>query len=188
MSEKLDGLRAVWTGKLLLSRNGNPFYAPDYFTKDLPVDVTLDGELFLGWGQFQKCVSITRWQDENDEWKDVKYLIFDGPSLKGNFSSRLKQLKTILADTKNKFVKLHEHEVCKDDEHLQWEMDWVTSLGGEGMMIWDPKSPYEYWRSESMLKVKKFIDDEAVVLGKEKGTGRCSNMMGALVCKNKAGV
>lgn len=59
MSEKLDGLRAVWNGKILLSRNGNPFYAPEFFTKDLPKDTVLDGELFLGRGMFQKCVSIT---------------------------------------------------------------------------------------------------------------------------------
>jgi len=67
-------------------------------------------------------------------------------------------------------------------------MTWVTGLGGEGMMLWDPKSHYEFRRVETMLKVKKFIDDEAVVLGKEKGSGRCENMMGALICKNKAGV
>jgi DNA ligase 1 len=67
-------------------------------------------------------------------------------------------------------------------------MKRVTDLGGEGMMIRDPKSFYEYWRSESMLKVKKFLDDEAVVIGKESGTGRCENMMGALVVKNKFGV
>ena len=39
-----------------------------------------------------------------------------------------------------------------------------------------------------MLKVKEFHDDEAVVIGKENGSGRCENMMGALVCKNKDGV
>jgi len=64
----------------------------------------------------------------------------------------------------------------------------ITGLKGEGVMLWDPKSMYEYRWVESMLKVKEFHDDEAVVIGSERGSGRCENMMGALVCKNKAGV
>src|SRR3954470_6697744 len=46
MSEKLDGLRAYWDGKRLISRLGNEFHAPDWFIKGLPSH-PLDGELFL---------------------------------------------------------------------------------------------------------------------------------------------
>ena len=60
MSEKLDGLRAVWTGEAMFTRNGNPFYPPEFFTKGLPSDLVLDGELFLGRGMFSKTSSITR--------------------------------------------------------------------------------------------------------------------------------
>ena len=118
-------------------------------------------------------MSIVRRQDENDEWEGIQYLIFDGPHLKGGFSKRLKTLKKILADCENKYVKLHEHEVCTGPEHLQKEMKRVTAIQGEGMMIRAPDSPYEYRRSKEMLKVKEFHDDEAVVLGKEFGSGRC---------------
>jgi DNA ligase-1 len=45
MSEKLDGIRAYWSGTTLYSRNGNTFVAPDYWKKDLPA-VALDGELW----------------------------------------------------------------------------------------------------------------------------------------------
>ncbi|MCV6005392.1 hypothetical protein OFO99_38730, partial [Escherichia coli] len=31
-SEKLDGVRAYWTGQHLVTRNGNRIYAPDWFT------------------------------------------------------------------------------------------------------------------------------------------------------------
>src|SRR5262249_29125649 len=47
MSEKLDGVRAYWTGKGFLSRQGNVYHAPDWFVQGLP-DVPLDGELWLG--------------------------------------------------------------------------------------------------------------------------------------------
>src|SRR5262249_996536 len=46
MSEKLDGVRAYWDGEAFVSRLGNRFVAPDWFTADLPAD-TLDGELWV---------------------------------------------------------------------------------------------------------------------------------------------
>lgn len=39
MSEKLDGVRAYWDGETFRSREGNPFYAPAWFTKRMPKDV-----------------------------------------------------------------------------------------------------------------------------------------------------
>lgn len=60
------------------------------------------------------------------------------------------------------------------------EMDRVTEKKGEGLMIRDPDSLYEGRRSDTLLKVKKFDDSEAVVIGHNKGTGRCSGMLGAL--------
>ena len=114
MSEKLDGLRCIWDGKKMYTRNGNPFYPPKFFIEGLPKDTTLDGELFLGRGEFSKTMSIVRRQDENDEWEDIKYLIFDGPELTGNFKTRLAKLEKVLGKCKNKYVKLHDHEVMKD--------------------------------------------------------------------------
>ncbi len=36
VSEKLDGVRAYWDGKQLVSRQGNVFPAPDWFIKNFP--------------------------------------------------------------------------------------------------------------------------------------------------------
>src|SRR5947209_4846684 len=47
MSEKLDGVRAYWDGRQFLSRLGNLYHAPDWFTAGLPADVPLDGELWI---------------------------------------------------------------------------------------------------------------------------------------------
>jgi len=77
MSEKLDGVRAIWTGAELLSRNGNKFFAPEWFTAQLPKGVFLDGELFMGRGQFQKTVSAVRKKTAVDlEWSGVRYCVF----------------------------------------------------------------------------------------------------------------
>jgi DNA ligase 1 len=58
-----------------------------------------------------------------------------------------------------------EHTTCKSTEHLLEEMDRITGQMGEGVMLRDPKSLYENKRSDKLLKVKKFDDAEAVVVG-----------------------
>jgi len=59
MSEKLDGVRAYWDGKQFLSRQGNRYYAPDWFVAGFP-DVPLDGELWLDRKAFQRNPSASR--------------------------------------------------------------------------------------------------------------------------------
>ena len=53
MSEKFDGIRAYWDGKDFYSRLGNLILAPDWFVRDFPHDIELNGELFGGRGKFQ---------------------------------------------------------------------------------------------------------------------------------------
>src|SRR5829696_5472341 len=69
MSEKLDGVRAYWDGRRLISRLGNTFHAPDWFLEGFP-ESPLDGELWIGRKQFQRTVGIVRRQDRSDHWKE----------------------------------------------------------------------------------------------------------------------
>lgn len=66
-------------------------------------------------------------------------------------------------------------------------MDSIISDKGEGVMLKDPASKYEGRRSEKLLKVKRFEDAEAKVIGHLKGTGRCSTMCGAIQMREKDG-
>ena len=59
MSEKLDGIRAYWDGKNLLTRDGKIIYAPKYFTKDYP-PFEIDGELWSKRDDFENISSIVR--------------------------------------------------------------------------------------------------------------------------------
>ncbi len=88
ISEKLDGVRAYWDGSQFLSRLGNTFAAPEWFTAGLP-KVALDGELWLERKQFQKTVSIVRRKDQTDLWKQVRYVVFDVPTLAEPFEGRI---------------------------------------------------------------------------------------------------
>jgi DNA ligase-1 len=195
ISEKLDGVRCYWNGSCMYTRNGHPFYPPDWWKEGLPKDLCLDGELWTGRADFQKIVSIVRRQDQNDEWKDIKYMIFDAPKVKGPFTKRIAQAKKVVdamykdvKDEKLKRVVVLEHKVCKSKEHLMEELDSVIAKGGEGVMLRDPESLYENRRSASLLKVKKFDDAEATVTGHERGTGRCSGMTGAIHVRGDDGI
>jgi DNA ligase-1 len=89
ISEKLDGVRCYWNGQTMYTRNGLSFYPPDWFKEGLPKDLCLDGELWTGRADFQKIVSIVRRQDQNEEWRNIKYMIFDAPKIKAPFKNRL---------------------------------------------------------------------------------------------------
>jgi len=181
MSEKLDGVRAWWTGSIFLSRLGNRFYAPAWFTASLP-DHHLDGELWLARKQFNECVSIVRRQDESDHWKKIKYLVFDAPHLNTPFEERVAYLKSwhsTLADPSR--VTIVEQLYCEGTHHLKSELARVEGLGGEGLMMRRPGSKYESGRSTSLLKVKTFHDAEGRVIDHEPGKGKHKGRLGAIV-------
>jgi DNA ligase-1 len=187
ISEKLDGVRAYWDGKQLLSRNGNVYHAPDWFIARLPNE-TLDGELWLARKSFQVTSGIVRRHDKSDEWKRITYRVFDAPKQVMPFEQRQKFLYELLHDGQQ-FVQILPQIQCRGLEHLKDELQRVEALGGEGLMLRQPASLYEVGRSNTLLKVKSFFDAEAMVLDYEKGKGRHKGRMGALVCRDcKTGV
>lgn len=179
MSEKLDGVRAYWDGQQFISRLGNIFNAPDFFTAGLP-KVPLDGELWLARKAFQRCVSIVRRQDKSELWRSVRFLVFDLPTAEGPFEERLEQLRDCLATSRPEFAEAHAHDRCRGLEHLREELARVEALGGEGLMLRQPGSRYEAGRSPTLLKVKTFHDAEARVVEHLPGTGRHKGRLGAL--------
>jgi DNA ligase-1 len=187
LSEKLDGVRAYWNGKELLSRNGNKYYAPDWFTCTLPNE-PLDGELWIARKSFQLTSSIVRRQDGSGDWKKVTYRVFDVPKQTSPFEERQKYLHELLHDG-CKYIRILNQNKCKGIEHLKEELAMVESLGGEGLMARQPGSLYEIGRSHTLLKIKNFKDSECIVLDYEKGRGRHAGRMGALICRDiKTGV
>ena len=113
-------------------------------------------------------------------------MVYDAPLLNATFEKRLDAIKTKLTETKN--VKFHGHVKCTSKAHLMKEMDEVLAKKGEGLMIKDPKCKYESRRSEKLLKVKKFYDAEATVIGHQRGSGRCMDMLGALQALGDNGI
>jgi hypothetical protein len=194
MSEKLDGMRAYWSGENFFTRNGNQVHTPEWFIEDLPPS-PLDGELWLGRGQFQKCMSILRKSEPTQDWQYVKYLVFDAPKQElddgspAPFEERLEHIKSVVGPGKTKYARAVGHRACKGQQDLEDCLRKVEAAGGEGLMLRKPNSLYEWKRSSTLLKVKTFSDEEAVVISVEKGKAGSKNaqVMGALVCKSPDG-
>lgn len=179
LSEKLDGVRAYWTGERFLSRQGNVFHAPAWFTADLP-SFPLDGELWLERQAFQRTVSIVRRHDEPAAWRSIRFVVFDAPKLAAPFEARLHACRAHFDQFPAFYAEVLPQEPCRDLAHLRAELDRVTQLGGEGLMLRQPGSSYVAGRSATLLKVKRFLDAEARVIGHEPGAGRHRGRLGAL--------
>src|SRR6185312_10738661 len=71
VSEKFDGVRGYWNGHQMLTRGGTVVHVPAWFTKDLP-DTPMDGELWVGYGQFSRASAIVRTAGADDPaWHEV---------------------------------------------------------------------------------------------------------------------
>jgi DNA ligase-1 len=180
MSEKLDGVRALWTGERLCSRNGNEFLAPAWFTKGLP-KTPLDGELWIDRKAFQQTISIVRRQDGGDHWKKVLYVVFDAPTAGGTFEERLRAMRESNLEQASSQLRVLYQSICEGTDSLRKELARIEALGGEGLMLRQPDSRYEFGRSSTLLKVKTFHDAEAVVYGHQPGKGRHKGRLGALL-------
>lgn len=65
----------------LWSRYGNPYMAPEWFLDALPKNVSLDGELYAGHGNFQYVQKATRKDvPEDDRWEGIAYHVFGCPT------------------------------------------------------------------------------------------------------------
>jgi DNA ligase-1 len=113
LSEKLDGIRALWDGGIsrglpkkdvpwantvkdarykeepiatgLWTRYGNVLHAPDWWLDQLP-PVPLDGELYNA-DYRQDLISCVKRIEPDERWSFVRYHVFDSPPYKEAFKS-----------------------------------------------------------------------------------------------------
>lgn len=179
LSEKYDGQRAQLDPKKyrLISRSNNIITAPAKFMawfKNVPVP--LDGELYLGYGNWD-LIGLFR-ADEDPAtaclWNKVTFMVFDiaDPSL-GDFATRRCKLEALFA----KFFTLPDCPVrlvhitpVTTSAEVRREFDAVISRGGEGVMLNCKHGKYQDGKSNSVLKYKKSMDDEAVIVGYKIGS------------------
>jgi DNA ligase-1 len=184
LSEKFDGVRGLWNGIELLSRTGKKINAPKSFINQLPIGVALDGELITGRGKFNEVSSITSKKIPiEEEWKKIKYQVFDLPSSNKPFEERIVELSTLLDARGSRVINKTGHIEIQSSNHLSQLHKNIVDNHGEGSMIRKPGSKYVNKRSSTLLKVKDFRDEDAIIIGHELGNGKYSADLGKLVVK-----
>jgi DNA ligase 1 len=187
VSEKLDGVRAYWNGRQLLSRTGYPISTPGWFTRDWPA-TPMDGELWIGRGRFAEVSAISRRYTPDDVlWRQVQYRVFDLPAHPATFDQRQRALQQQLEQIDQPWVEIVEQMPITGRAQLEAYLTRVSALGGEGLMLQRRNALYRIGRSNDQLKYKRFQDAEATVTGYLPGNGKYEGMVGALRVENDAG-
>jgi DNA ligase 1 len=188
VSEKLDGVRAVWDGKTLTTRQGNTIQAPAWFVEKFP-KTPLDGELWIGRGQFELLSGTVRKDVAEDAaWRKVTYNIFELPNAEGDFAQRAKRIVTIVKQAHSPYLKAVTQFRVKDEQDLKRHLQQVVAMHGEGLMLHRADAPYMTGRKQVLLKLKPYLDAEAKVIAYVPGKGKYQGKMGALVVETTEGL
>ena len=187
VSEKLDGVRAFWDGQSLRTRQGNVINAPAWFTQGFPAQ-PLDGELWVGRGQFERVsATVRRRVPDEAEWREVRYQVFELPHAAGTFRERAQALQSLVAAVAVPWLQTVEQFEVSSRAALDRKLDEITHAGGEGLMLHRADSPYLTGRSDVLLKMKRWNDAEATVVGHRPGKGKFAGMLGALQMRTADG-
>ncbi len=188
VSEKYDGVRAVWDGRVLRHRSGRPVSAPHAWIDALP-PTPLDGELWLGRRRFDALSAIVRrGAPDAGAWRAVRYLVFELPGGAGTFAERARSIETTVAASRHPALVAVAQTTVADRRELARRLDVVVAAGGEGLMLHDASALFVSGRTGALRKMKPVQDDEAVVVGHRMGRGRYAGAVGALEVRDAAGV
>jgi len=191
-SQKLDGVRCLAIvdekGKCnFYSRQGKPFDTLDVLKKEIESlnlsSMVFDGEVCIvddkGVEDFQGIMKEIKRKDhtiQNPKYKIFDYLMleeFDNQESERNLSDRLTCFNMIY-NFKGKHLKcidVLEQWRVESEEHFQELAELATKNNWEGLIL-RKDSEYKGKRSNDLLKVKKFFDEEYIVKSIESATHR----------------
>lgn len=170
-SPKLDGVRGVVIDGVLRSRSLKAF--PNAHVQALFSRSEfngLDGELIVGEPTAKDVYRVTQGAVARAQGKpDVTFYVFDRFTVNGDFHARWFSLHVLCAT--NPHLKLVEQRLIANAEQLAAFEQEMLALGYEGLILRSPKGAYKQGRSTvsegGMLKLKRFTDSEAVIIGME---------------------
>ncbi len=191
ISGKLDGLRCILSRKGMFSRNGKPILAaPHIFNSikhifDEMPDLILDSELYCDRlsHDFNKIISLAKktkptQADLDESEKYLQLWVFDMPSCKKDFASRIKELQSVLKRIGSRYTRYINHKLVHFHQEVETWLETYLSQGLEGIMINLPEYQYSNKRSQGLLKYKRFQDIEAEILDIIPGQGNRGGMFG----------
>ena len=180
---KLDGIRCIAKADGLWSRTGKPIVAVPHINKALEKffnknpDAILDGELYNHdfKDDFNAIISMVRKTKPTDEAlelaeKQVQFHVYDIASHDGVFDTRIGEVDKIVSKVNNPSIVCVETWEANDEEQVDDLYGNFIEQGYEGGII-RGNAPYEFKRSNSLLKRKDFEDKEFKILDILPGKG-----------------
>ena len=174
MSEKYDGVRALWDGRVAAPPQ-RPRRRRRRRRSSPPCRRSpLDGELWLGRGRFDALSALvrTRASRTTRDWADVRYLVFElpvpaAPSPSAPGASSPAAGPHLLAAGRGRRRRARR----RSDRALRRRLArTVVGRGGEGLMLHvADRPPTTRGRSDVLLKLKPQLDAEAIVVGHRAG-------------------
>ena len=209
-SRKFDGKRMYYLDDIAYSRD-NKICRPApiaHITAQISAcrelrDFVTDGEVLYfneDYSEnFKKAISLTSRIERSPECERLYYVIFD--LIHGDFfrveeeyeafantyeklkvkleaepiEGRCDLLKTKLP---NVYIAKQSNDLFEFTNHPQYK-DW------EGLMLRDAGAPYQYKRTDKLLKIKQWQDIECKVVGVKAGIGKHLGRLGALIVDYK---
>ncbi|MFT5082416.1 MAG: DNA ligase-1, partial [Lentisphaeria bacterium] len=188
VSEKYDGVRAIWKNGQLQTRNGNAIHAPAWFLAGLPA-VWLDGELWSQRQDFEFIASTVRKQKPIDsEWRRIRYMIFDAPNTTQNFHQRAQYYTQLVNNIGLEHLRPVKQFRINNNVALSSLLAEYTEARAEGLMLHRAQAMFTSGRSQNIFKLKPYMDAEAIVLEHLPGKGKYEGLMGAIKVRWKKDV
>jgi DNA ligase-1 len=180
-------VRAVWDGQVLRFRSGRVIAAPAWFLAALP-SLPLDGELWMGRGQFDAVSGAVRRSEPDDaQWRALRYMVFDAWGLQEPFVQRVARLRTALAAIEQPWLVAVAQESVATAQDLQARLQVLVKQGGEGLVLHRADAPWRAGRTDALFKLKPESDEEGQVIGHQPGQGRLAGQTGALLVQTAQG-
>lgn len=210
ISQKLNGTRCVFYNGKLWSRTGKEYTGCQHIIDDINAlcdeyianEVVFDGELVLkscGLSDseaFQKGTGIAN--SDNETKEELEYVIFDciskqvfeNKGISSKYGARRASLEGTVTNGINN-LELKNIRVVPffyrgyNHENIWKYLDYAEANDMEGIII-NLDTPYEFKRTKSLIKVKKFYDIDLECIDIEPGVkGKYKNTLGNIVCRYK---
>lgn len=177
---KLDGVRAIWTSKQLLTRSGKEILGCpqliSYLSEKFP-STSFDGELYSHTENFDNIVGNVKRTKKIEENLNIEYHVYDIPTIGTNikFTDRLARLKELILEKDAGRIRLVETRQIEPDlslttKDLVKDLNIYAEHGYEGTMVRNGDGIYVSKRSSDLLKIKSWEDDEFELVGCEQLT------------------
>lgn len=173
-SPKLDGIRASVVGGRLLSRTLKEIPSRHiYNLLSKQIFEGLDGELIVGLPTSPTCYRDTvSGVMADNKTSDYAYFVFDLWNTDNAFYTRRLDLRSRMMTLQNwPTIIPIEHVQIDTREQLDAYETKMVEAGYEGIMLADPNAKYKFGRATTkggeLLKVKRFVDAEAEIIGME---------------------